>query len=101
MKVLPLLLVLAAFAATSVLGQFRTITGAEERALELAQDPALLELAARTGESVLIVIDGPSTTAIVQEGVNVNITCLPWLQRFHGGSIQWSRLPLESDGGRK
>ena len=97
-KVLLLLLVLA---VTSVAGQYRPITGAEERRLRLRQDPELLALAARTGVSIIIVIDVPSTTAIAQEGVNVNMDCLPWLDGFPGGSIQWSRIPLDLEGQSK
>ena len=97
-KVLLLLLMLA---VTSVVGQYRPITGDEERSLQLSQDPELLAIAARTGESIIIEIDNSSTTAIAQEGVNVNIHCLPWLQRFPDGSIQWSRILLDLEGQSK
>lgn len=98
MKVLLLLLGLA---VTTVVGQYRPISGLEERALELGQNPALLEIAAMTGEMVVVFIDGPSVTTIVQEGVNFAMSCLPWLQRFPGGSIAWSRLLLDTDGMRE
>ena len=101
MASIKVLLLLQVLAVTSVVGQYRPITGAEERRLRLRQDPELLALAARTGESIIIVIDGPSTTAIAQEGVNVNMDCLPWLDRFPGGSIQWSRIPLDLKGQSK
>lgn len=101
MASMKVLLLLSVLAVTSVVGVFQPLTGAAERDLELAQDPALLALAAMTGESVIIDIDGPSVTAIVQEGVNVNMHCLRWLQRFPGGSIQWSRIPLDLEGQSK
>ncbi len=57
--------------------------------MRLGQNPDLLEFAAKTGERVIIVIDGPEILAVVQEEVNANLWCLPWLQRFPGGTIQW------------
>ena len=60
-----------------------------ERRERLRQDPALLELAARTNERILIEIDGPDFVAIVEENVNVNMDCLPWLMLFPGGDIKW------------
>lgn len=93
-NMLQLILVLATVAVTSVLGQ---LTGREERELELGQNPALLELAARTGESRLIEIDGPQVIESVQENVNAMIWCLPWLQRFPGGSIRWLVQRFDED----
>ncbi len=89
-KVLQLILVLSAVAVISVSGQRNiSLTGPEFRRMRLGQNPALLEFAAKTLETVTIVIDGPEILAVVQEQVNANFWCLPWLQRFPGGSIRW------------
>ncbi len=66
------------------------MTGPEIRLLRLGQNPELLELAALTFESsVIIIIEEPEVLAVIQVGVNVNFWCLPWLQMFPGGSIRW------------
>ena len=70
---------------------FRQLTAAELREIELRQNPALLDVAARTGEMVFISIIGPSQGGVVQDGVNVVMDCLPWLSNFPGGTIQWYR----------
>ena len=68
---------------------FRLLTGSESRELELGQNPELRDILARTGERVLINITGEESTAILQEGVNALIDCLPFLWRFPGGQISW------------
>ena len=68
---------------------FKQLSAQELRVLELAQNPKLLELAARTGERVVVNIAGPSQGSVVQDGVNVVLNCLPWLMNFPGGSIRW------------
>ncbi len=89
-KVLHLTLLLGVVAVTSVIGQRNiALSGPEFRRLRLGQNPELLQYAAMTLESVTIVIDGPEVLAVVQEDVNANFWCLPWLQRFPGGSIRW------------
>ena len=70
---------------------FRQLTAAELREIELRQNPVLLDVAARTGEMVLINITEPSQGGVVQDGVNVVMDCLPWLSNFPGGTIQWYR----------
>ena len=65
------------------------LSGPEIQLLRLGQNPALLKLAALTLESVIILIDDPEVLAVVQEDVNANFWCLPWLQRFPGGTIRW------------
>ena len=70
---------------------FKQLTAAELRVLELQQNPALLDLAARTGERIVVNIEGPEQGAVVQDGVNAVLNCLPWLSRFPGGDIQWYR----------
>ena len=65
------------------------LTGAEERALQLEQNPELLALAAETLSRVLIVIEGPQQTVVLVEGVNAHIDCYPWLINFPGGTTRW------------
>ena len=99
MKMLELLVFVAAFHLCCVSAwEFRPITGEEEASLVLRQDPELLDIAARTGESVTVLISNSSTTAVVQERVNVNLGCLPLLQEFPGGRIQWYRISLDQNG---
>ena len=71
---------------------FKVFTGNEEENLKLGQNPELLSFAAFTGEAVTIPVNEPSQTIIVQERVFVTMDCLPWLNRFPGGTIQWSRV---------
>ena len=66
---------------------FQVLTGANIPVL--AQNPDLLDVAAISGERVLIEITSPEATVIVQEDVNVVIDCTPWLMRFPGGSVRW------------
>ncbi len=91
-KVLQLTLVLGIVAVTGIVGASErniTLSGPEIQLLKLGQNPELLEFAALTLESVIILIDDPIVLAVVQENVNANFWCLPWLQRFPGGSIRW------------
>ena len=69
---------------------FKQLSAEELRVLDLAQNPKLLELAARSGERVVVNITGPSQGLVVQHGVNVILNCLPWRTvKFPNGSIQW------------
>ena len=68
---------------------FKQLSAEELRVLDLAQNPKLLELAARSGERVVVNITGPSQGLVVQHGVNVILNCLPWRMKFPEGSIQW------------
>ncbi len=88
--VLQLTLVLGIIAVTSVIGQRNiALSGPEIELLRLGQNPKLLEFAALTLETVVVVIKDPEVVAVVQENVNANFWCLPWLQNFPGGSIRW------------
>ncbi len=99
-KVLHLTLLLGVVAVTSVIGQRNiALSGPEFRRLRLGQNPEFLQYAAMTLETVTIVIDGPEVLAVVQEDVNANFWCLPWLQRFPGGSIRWFFQRREVDTG--
>ena len=77
---------------------FRLLTGSESRELELGQNPELRDILARTGERVLINITGEESTAILQEGVNALIDCLPFLRRFPGGQISWFSRRIDQSG---
>ena len=46
----------------------------------------------------ILEITGANQAATMQEGVNLNIDCLPWLQQFPRGSIQWYSLQLDEFG---
>jgi len=61
---------------------FKQLTATELSELDLAQSPALLQLAARTGESVAINISEASQGGVVQDGVNVLMDCYQWLSNF-------------------
>ena len=67
---------------------FRQLSAEELREIELAQSPALLDLAARTGERVVIEITGASQGAIVQARVNAVLNFTPWLRNFPGGTVR-------------
>ena len=68
---------------------FRLLTGSESRELKLGQNPELQDFLARTGERVIINVTEDHSTAILQEGVNALIDCLPFLRRFPGRQISW------------
>ena len=57
-----------------------------------------LRFAAKFGETEIIRITGESQIATAQEASNIAIDCLPWLEQFPGGSIQWFRLDLDEFG---
>ena len=56
--------------------------------------PEFLRLAAKTDERIIVSMTGPFTPVVVQNGVNVNFNCLPWLLNFPGGVITWTELQL-------
>ena len=70
---------------------YRQLTAAELRERDLRQNPNLLDLAARTGESVTVIIGAAEQGAIVQESVNTVLDCGPWLSNFPGGTVRWYR----------
>ena len=89
-KMLQLMLVLSTIAVTSIMAQRNIgLSGPEFRELQLGQNPELLQFAAMTGETVLVIIDSAEVLAVVQENVNLNMNCLPWLQRFPGAQLRW------------
>lgn len=68
---------------------YRQLSARELREISLRQNPDLLELAARTGESVTVIIGAAMQGAVVQENVNTVLDCGPWLSNFPGGTVQW------------
>ena len=47
----------------------------------------------------ILEITGENQAATVQEGTNLYIDCLPWLQQFQpNGSIQWYSIQLDENG---
>lgn len=78
----------------SPLRNYTVLTGSS---LSLVQGPAVLQMAAMSGETVVIRITGPQQTAIVQESVNAYMDCFPWFSRFPGGTIEWVVQDLNED----
>ena len=74
------------------------LTPEEEQAHQLNQNPDLLQFAARFLSRVHIEITRAHQTVIVQEGVNANIDCLPWIMNFTGGTVLWFFKGRELDG---
>ena len=68
---------------------FKQLSAAELRDISLMQNPMLLDLAARTGESVTVIISAAEQGAIVQESVNTILDCTEWASNFPGGTIMW------------
>ena len=91
-----------AFTIALVSGQdailFESLTAAELRSLILGQNPDLRALAAMTGSRIHIEITGPMQGVIVEEDVNANLDCYPWLSNFPGGSVQWLFQQRDENG---
>ena len=68
-------------------------TGAELREFQQFTARERLDNALMFPGTAILEITGASQAATIQEGTSLYIDCLPWLQRFRGGSIQW-RLTL-------
>jgi len=77
---------------------YSAITGEEERRLVLGQHPALRELAAKRFQRIHVQMEGPQSTVIAEQDVNVNIDCLPWYNQFPGGDVQWFKQMRDQDG---
>lgn len=78
---------------------FRLLTGAEAQGVNLGQNPELLEVAALTGDRVVINITGvDDRVAVMQENVNALLDCFPFLSRFPGGRITWLQQRLDEFG---
>ncbi len=78
-----------------------TLSGAAESNLDLSQGPELLELAARSLSRIHVELENEQQTVIVEEGVNVNIDCLPWQSNFPGaadGMTDWFFQPRQING---
>ena len=90
-KALVLLALLLATATAQ--SNFKQLSARELAEFELRHEPRTLEVAAKTAETVVIHLESTLSGAFVQEGVNVNMDCLPWLQNliYPGGNITWLR----------
>ena len=73
-------------------------TGSELREFEQFNAQQRFDAALLFPAAEILEITGANQAATVQEGVSLNIDCLPWLQRFPGGSIQWFSLQLDEFG---
>ena len=73
-------------------------TEAELREFEQLSARERLDAALLYPAAEILQITGANQAATVQEGVSLNIDCLPWLQQFPGGSIQWYSLQLDEFG---
>ena len=93
---------LLALLATTVAAQsgFKLLSALELEEIELRHDPTLLDVAAKPSETVNITLESSLAGAFVQERVDVNIDCFPWLTNFPGGQITWlrSRFGLTETG---
>ena len=72
---------------------YRQLTAAELREIDLRQNPSLLDVAARTGESITVRIAAAEQGVVVQESVNTVLDCGPWLR--NGGTVRWYRYLFE------
>ena len=69
--------------------------------VDLLSQPELLQIAAKTGDQIIVQLTGASQSGVVQEGVNIAIDCLPWLYRFPGWRINrmpWTLIQLDECG---
>ena len=73
-------------------------TESELREFEQLNARQRLDTALLFPATEILEITGANQAATVQEDVSLNIDCLPWLQRFPGGSIQWFSLQLDEFG---
>ena len=77
---------LSLLAATATF--FQQLDASELRKTQLPQTNTRY----RAGETVNIVLESAWTVVFVQQGVNIDIDCLPWLRNFPGGQVTWLRM---------
>ena len=87
----------------SVNTQFEVFRGDEAlRNLTLLSDPEKLAIAAKTGETHVLELNQEVQAAVVQEGVSLNIDCLPWLNQTDPDldeyMIRWTFIQLDKFG---
>ena len=68
---------------------FKVLSAHDLRNINLRQNPELLKVAARSGETIRIDVMAASRGAIIQEDVTAIIDCGSWLRNFPGGSVRW------------
>ena len=87
----------------SVNAQFEVFRGDEAlRNLTLLSDLEKLAIAAITGETHVLELNQEVQAAVVQEGVSLNIDCLPWLSQVDPDldeyMIRWTFIQLDEFG---
>ena len=70
-------------------------TEAELREFQQLSARERLDVALLYPAAEILEITGANQAATMQEGVSLSIDCLPWLQQFPNGSIQWYSLQLD------
>ena len=79
--------------------QFRVFRSDEEqREYEQLNDQQRLAVALQYPDAGIVELIGDTQTATVQDGVSLSVDCLPWLQKFTNGSIEWSYIQLDDFG---
>ena len=68
---------------------FKVLSDQDLRNINLRQNPELLKVAARSGETIRIDLTAASQGAVIQEDVTAIIDCGSWLRNFPGGSVRW------------
>ena len=93
-------LLLVGFFGSVALANFEVFgPGAEELAIfNTLTESERLEFAAPAESVQIVTITGAQQTAVAQEQSRIAVDCLPWLQRFPGGSIQWLSIFINEDG---
>ena len=97
--VVTLLLFFCFFGLNSVQCEFRVFrSDAELLEYEQFNEQQRLDVALKYPGTEIVELTEDTQTATVQKGVSVNLDCLPWLQKFPNGSIQWSYITLDYFG---
>ena len=56
---------------------------------QLGQDPSLKADAIKSGQRVDVEIMNPQSAIVAEEGVTVNIDCLPWFGNWSSNDTSW------------
>ena len=86
----------------TVHAQFQVFRGDEVLNLTLLSDLEKLTIAAKSGETHVLELNQEVQAAVVQEGVSLNIDCLPWLNQTDPDldeyMIRWTFIQLDEFG---
>ena len=77
---------------------FMVFRGSEQSILEGLSPRERLDVAAKAYTSHIVNLTSASQAAVAQEGVNINLDCLPRLSEVPGGSIMWKSIQLDEFG---